>query len=221
MHARTFLFTTLVVALISTASARNLLVSGYWTSYQTDDAQICGMYVRLTGASVRAIHIKFVRGTHQLFIMLFKTDWRFPNTGVQLTANFSIDNKKLAAPGWAASEQVSNTTINSVRFFVDPAYTNGFLADLAAGNWLYVDFNEGNEPRWSAPLIGTREVATSFAKCIIAMGGLQQRPPQTATQPYDPKTEPLPTIPVPTQPATPTTPIPTTPVQRPLGRDEI
>jgi predicted homoserine dehydrogenase-like protein len=101
-----------------------------------------------------------------------------------IKATISIDNTKLDASGVGYPIKANNYSFHVISFNVAPDYTNAFLKELAESNWLLVDFTQGNEPRWAANLIGTRETAKSFANCVITMGGLQQR---DATQPFNPK----------------------------------
>jgi hypothetical protein len=211
---------TALLMLTSIVSARDLVTSGYWKAYVTDDGINCGMATKPDDN--RSVHIKFSRGGTELFIQIFRSSWRFPSDG-------AMDNRKLTdvsgagvVRGAGMSSRVYNTLLNAVTFNVDLGYTNRFLDDLSKADWMTIDFFEGNEPRWTVNLIGTHATARSFANCIINMGGLQPRPPEAATQPYQPRAtqpynprsaEPLPTIPVPTIPVRPT------PVQSPKKDD--
>ena len=187
------LLTAAALMLLTTiAPAKDLLTSGYWTSFavngQDSKTPMCGMTTTITNSAQTAsgmIMVKFQRGADHLFIQLYKTNWKFRSNNVPVKATVSFDGTRLNAEGTAYVKSGPDGEPTSyVEFTVHPSYTGGFIAEFSESNRMLIEFVDGDEPNWSSSLIGSRNVASVFADCVRYYGGIP-RAPEGSTQPFN------------------------------------
>jgi hypothetical protein len=140
------------------------------------------------------IFLKFTKGGENIFLQLWKSSWKFGSQRIPVGATVNLDDIKLSATGYAYASNPSppdNMSVSLVGFNVAKDYSIDFMTHFAEKNRLTIEFHEGNEPNWTSSLVGSREVAGAFAKCIGGLGGIQGlgSSSRTPTQPFNSQKE--------------------------------
>jgi hypothetical protein len=88
---------------------------------------------------------------------------------------------------------------------------NGWLDDFASSETMTINFRNGNEPRWSVKMAGSRDASKSFQSCIKTLAE------NAATSPQATPTSPVPDVPDGSSQPAPTNPVQTVPIKKPKG----
>ncbi|WP_155255196.1 hypothetical protein [Bradyrhizobium elkanii] len=201
-------------ALLTTTAAQaenvtRLYTGNYWqTSHYARNSEgrpmcvISGQWTFPSGA-IGTASMKWSNETG-LFMHISKSNWAFP-ADISVPMSISFDR---------GVREGSGTTITStsgsslIQISIASEQAVGFVQDFADADQLVISFKEGNEPPWTAQMIGSRHATKWFKFCIakIANSG------GTATSP-------VPRQPQATSPVPPTSPVPSAPV-RPGKKDD-
>jgi hypothetical protein len=179
---------------------RQLLVSGYWTTFYTKTHEghpLCGMRSSYrysdSNAPDGSLMVKFIKGDKHLLVHAFKNSWRIPH-GVKIPIYMTFDNSQ---PFTAEATGMARNGLNYVEFGIASEFSLDFFKLFAAATKMTLGFTEGSEPPWTANMTGSREAIGSFARCITAIsdngtsstqpygnGGATQPFGKTPSQPY-------------------------------------
>jgi hypothetical protein len=212
------LLTTAAVALSMTTAAQAanhtiMFASNYWRvthiARNNDGNPMCMMSSQISfpGGATGSVMIKLVKGSP--FIHLTKTNWQFP-TDMQVPFSINLDNGRHEFFG--TSKKFPNFKFNFIvtNVLKDEA-DNGWLDDFASSETMTINFRNGNEPRWSVKMAGSRDASKSFQSCIKTLAE------NAATSPQATPTSPVPDVPDGSSQPAPTNPVQTVPIKKPKG----
>ncbi|WP_036016843.1 hypothetical protein [Bradyrhizobium sp. WSM1743] len=208
---KNLLLTAFAIALsVTTAAAQVSIPSGAWSAYRdktSDSKTICGMQTYFPAAKA-SIFVKFIEGDDRIRVHMMKDSWRFPSDhsiDIQLTVGFDGYSQVVNARGG-----VSEKGYPMVEFSLTSGIDE-FLRQFGDANYMWIEYPQGDEPRWSARMIGSRKAAMLFKVCTLAV--LDQMSARKPTQPYG------------SAPAKPTQPFgsakqPTQPIKQPPSKND-
>ena len=181
---RKLLAAAAVAVSATTANAEAFIPSGAWATFQTvvtgTKRPLCGMQTAFpkSGASIM---IKYILGDKGLLFHFFKNDWRFPKDRmVELPLIVGFDrtySQSIAAKG-GLGESSGDPMIE----FKIGNGLDTFLNQFAEADVMWIEFPQGDEPRWEARMIGSRKAAQMFRNCIVNI--IDANKPAATTQPY-------------------------------------
>jgi hypothetical protein len=167
----------------------------------------------LTSSGTAYVHIKSVKGKSNPFIQLNKLNWHFP-PDMQVPHSINLDNGRRELVGVSKTDPPNGLTILLTTMMEDGSV---FLDDFASSETMTIDFQNGNEPRWSVKMAGSRDATKSFRSCVKMIADEITPEPQAPTCPV-PQT---PTSPVPDVPYASSQPVPTTRLRAERRRTHI
>ncbi len=118
-----------------------------------------------------ALIFKILAGDPRMYMQIVGSGDVLPSMRV----SFTVDRQR----AWVIDAVRLQNSSRSVGGWAEPSTATTFLRELAFGNTLYVDFNEGRG-RWRISLAGSMAATRQFAECA---GGLERRGAQVPTVP--------------------------------------
>ena len=211
-------FTTAAIALSVTTAAQAanhtiMFAGNYWRvthiARNADGNPMCMMssQISFSGGATGSVMIKWVTGSP--FINLGKSNWQFPSD-MQVPFSINLGNDHHEFVG--VSKNVSHIKFSFIltNTLKDEA-SSGWLDNFASSETMTINFRNGNEPRWSVKMAGSRDASKSFRSCIkrLAENGAPAQAPSTSPVPND--------IPDTSSQPEPTNPVQTVPIKKPKG----
>src|SRR5262245_7754872 len=165
------------VAMITPASASDLLKAGSWLAYAFGTKELasgipmCGMQTILDREGPQSqLHLKYQQNVDHTYFQLYKTDWKFTDrTDVKVV--FTFDKKRLEWNG-IAKPKTDKTSSSFIEINIKGDDTKELLSMIGDAAQLTIEFPDGDEPQWVVSMSGSREVANAMSTCIglIATG---------------------------------------------------
>ena len=142
--------------------------------------------ISLTNGSTGFVSIKWIKGHSNPFIQLAKTNWQF---APDLQVPFSIKLDKGSREFVGVSKSYSHSSLIYTHLMDEG---NDWLDAFASSEAMTINFQSGNEPRWSLKMAGSRDATKSFRACVKILGDTSPAPQATSPVPQAPPTSPIP-----------------------------
>jgi S1-C subfamily serine protease len=173
------MLTAIDIAVAAGTPPRYIAQSGYWTAFMgsiPEGAPACGMSTTGGTTIVQMFMVKWFYGNAHLTIQILKENWRIPkNATGEIWITF---DRGTPFYGDASAHQSGNTLELTIPILL----IDNFLSEFREADKMYVSFRSGNEPPWTANMIGSRAVAIAFEQCVKNF--LEQIKQREPTQPY-------------------------------------
>jgi hypothetical protein len=206
--------TTAAIALSMTTAAQAanhtiMFAGNYWRvthmACNNDGNPMCMMHSQTTfgDGSVGVVEIKWVKAYP--FINLSKTNWHF-SPDLQVPFTVTLDSGSRIFVGVSKNAATVPNTMLFANVVSDEG--SGWLEAFASSGTMTITFHNGNEPKWSIKMAGSRNAAQSFRSCIKLLDENGAPAPQATSPVDDPDAS--------SQPA-PSKPVPTAPIKKPKG----
>ena len=172
-----------------------MFASNYWRvthmARNYDGVPMCIMHSQLsfaTGATA-FVQIKWTKGKSNPFIELDKTNWHFP-PDMQVQFSIKLDNDHHEFVGVSKIDSKRGGMSVLVTYLMEEG--NDWLDAFASSEAMTINFQSGNEPRWSLKMAGSRDATKSFRACVKILGDTSPAPQATSPVPQAPPTSPIP-----------------------------
>jgi hypothetical protein len=215
-----YFLATAAIALSMTTAAQAedrqtiMFASNYWrvthhTYNTTDGKPMCNMQSQISFANGATgfVMIKWAKGQLNPFIHLSKTSWRFPDD-MQVPFSVNLDNDRREFFG--VSKNAAGFKSGNILANVLNGEGSGWLDAFASSETMAISFRNGNEPKWSVKMAGSRDASKSFRSCLKTLEKNTAPAPQSPTSPV-PNADDTSSQPVPIKP------LPTVPIKKPKG----
>jgi len=202
-------FALSVTTAAQAANNTTMFASNYWRvthmARNNDGKSMCIMHSQLSFASgaTAFVQIKWVKGRSNPFIELDKTNWHFPSD-MQVPFSIKLDNGPHEFVGVSKTDSKRGMSI-LLTYPLEEG--SDFLDAFASAEAITISFPNGNEPRWSVKMAGSRDATRSFRSCVKILGE-NENSAATSPVPQAPSTSPIPDVPNPVQ---------TVPIKKPKG----